>query len=102
MAIDNAQAIQFGIEYARPLAEALRALQHRINNALSEWPAVSAEFGNAPEETVADAHAATRPITGAAVTTTMGRLSEVVAVLNAQYAMDSVLPLCVRPLEVTV
>jgi hypothetical protein len=62
---------------------------------------ISSLVTSSVEETIYDERDYVNILTGADVYTLMNRINELLAVLQAQYAMDVVNKACVRSLEVT-
>lgn len=99
MAITNPQAVEFSQQYCRPMAEMLRWLQATGNDMNAVWNGgVSALMTNDVDDIVQDSNVGQHPYSGANANTVMARLQAVLAVLNADYAMDGVVPVCVRAL----
>lgn len=100
MAITNEQATNFSDHYLRPMAEMLRWLQSSGNEMVDQWNAFGGAtlFPNDAGEIIQDQNAATRPFSGADANVIITRVQGVVAVLNAAFAMDGVLPATVRSL----
>ena len=101
MAITDEQAIAFAQAQIRPMAEMLRWMQHAGNDMVAQWNAFGgvAMFANDAGEIVMDDNQPQHPFTGADASTVIGRVTAILAILNAAYAMDGVLPACVRPLS---
>ena len=97
--ITNPEALAFSEQYVRPMAEMLRWLQASGNEMVSQWNGgVNAKFPN-DSRVVADQNGTAHPFTGANANTIIERVVALNAVLNAPFAMDGVLPACVRPLS---
>lgn len=99
--ITNAQAIEFAQQYLRPMAETLRALQAKGNAMQAVWNAGASSLFPNDTSPVIDYNAPQHPFTGAQANTIMTRLGALLNVLNAAYAMDGVVPACVRTLDET-
>jgi len=92
----NKQVKQFVNDYARPIAEAARALNYRIASASIEWDTISSLVPS-NKGTIIDGHTS-NPITNQ-------ELREALAILQDMYnARDDIKiqKLCVRALDITV
>lgn len=97
--VTDLEAVQFSQDYLRPAAEQMRWLQHTLGEMVDQWNGgVNAKFPN-DSSAIIDANGVTHPYTGANANTIVTRAVSLLAILDAAFAMDGVLPACVRPLS---
>ena len=98
MPITDPEAIAFSQDYLRPMAEMLRWFNSSGNEMVAQWNGgVNAHFPNDASQ-ILDGNGPAHPFTGADANTIIERVTALNAILNQAFAMDGVLPACVRAL----
>ena len=101
--ITDARAIAFSNNYIRPLAEAMRALKTRCQDAKNQWTAnsnaIATLFATNADVLVDDrASEGINQLTGLQATQLVGQMDNLIAALNDQIVAVP----CVRPVNVVV
>ena len=103
MAITDPQAIVFVNTHIRPRCEQIRALLYLMQDDTAKWNSgISALIPNSDSEELEDGREGqgVGRLDGADINNVMARIGQLLAVLEADYAMDVINLACVRELRV--